>query len=85
MCEQYKDFLPQIGKLKKINESTITVQWLEGEYEGKWKFWKNRGKIIQESFPIRALIREITFDKEMEFSTTAAEKINKLYDDVEFV
>ena len=84
-CERYKDFVPQIGRLKAIKEASITVQWLEGEYEGKWKFWKDRGKIIQESFPRRALIREISFTDSMELSPEEVNKIKDCYKDVELV
>ena len=47
--ERYRQELPQIGKVKEINSSTVTVEWLIGSYSGIFMFWKERGVIICDS------------------------------------
>jgi len=57
-----------------------------GEYDEKLRFWKGqRGKIVTEEFPKRAVIASIKLTASMK---STAEDINKLkdcYDKAEFV
>ena len=50
IIKQYNEDLPRIGKVVKINDSSITVDWLVGSYSG---FWRERGKVIRELYPLR--------------------------------
>lgn len=77
--------MPQIGKLERITETTFTIQWLEEEYNAKWKFWKNRRKIIQETFPLRAIIKELNLNDNMELTSEQIEDIKQSYENAEFV
>ena len=45
-CNSYKEYIPQIAKLKKIDDGSgvIEVEWLHSTYHGNWILWKARGK-----------------------------------------
>ena len=64
-CFKYKDFLPQIAKVRDISESDVEVEWLDGSYTSIWVHWKDRGKIIVEKFPRRALIGAVVLTPSM--------------------
>ena len=53
---KYKDDLPQIGKVVKLTEMEVTVEWWIGTYHSTWIKWKERGKVIQETFPRNAIL-----------------------------
>lgn len=36
--EKYADEQPQLGMIKAVHETTITIAWYAGSYTGKWKF-----------------------------------------------
>jgi len=85
-CQKYKEFVPQIGKVVAINEATVKVQWLEGEYDEEFKFWKGRrGKIITEDFPKRAVIGRINLTASMKLTDKDISNLKDLYDKAEFV
>ena len=50
-CQKYKQWIPQIGQVVALDDTTITVDWLDGTYSGTWCFWKHRGKPVHEIFP----------------------------------
>ena len=67
-CEKYKEFIPQIAKLKTINKScgTVKVEWLHGSYHSTWIEWKYRGKVIIETVPQRSVLHApLTFTPAM--------------------
>ena len=35
-CFKYKDYIPQIAKIRCISESDMEVEWLDGSYTGIW-------------------------------------------------
>ena len=45
-CFKYKDFIPQIAKVRCISKSDMEVEWLDGSYTGIWVPWKDRGKSL---------------------------------------
>ena len=53
---QYREELTQIGKVVKLNESSVSVEWLVGSYSGTFSFWKERGRVICESFLLRGTV-----------------------------
>lgn len=34
---EYRDEIPQIGKVQQVTESEVVVEWWSGTYTGKWK------------------------------------------------
>ena len=82
----YKDWTPQIGEVVAINNSTVTINWLDGTYTSKWEYWKHRGKPVCQKFPRRAIVRPITFTSSMKLSKPTIILLKKDYDnEVEFV
>ena len=53
---QYREELTQIGKVVKLNESSVSVEWLVGSYSSTFSFWKERGRVICESFLLRGTV-----------------------------
>ena len=53
---QYREELTQIGKVVKLNESSVSVEWLVGSYSGTFSFWKERGRVICELFLLRGTV-----------------------------
>ena len=84
-CTKYKDFLPHIGEIKELNQTTVTVAWLNGQYTSIWTYWKNRGKVITETFPVRAIIKPIQLTKGMRLRPETINELKGIYDDAEFV
>jgi len=84
-CVKYKDYLPQIGKIIKLDESTVTIEWLNGTYSTNFVYWKQRGEPICETFPRRAVLRAITFTKSMRLQRNDIQIIKELYNNAEFV
>lgn len=87
-CNKYKEFIPQIAKLKSIDDSAgiIEVEWLHGVYNGTWIFWKARGKMITETLPQRSMLHgPISFTKSMRLKTTNISILKQKYTNAEFV
>ena len=84
-CEKYKEFLPQIGRLTEINETNITIEWLDGSYTGTWVYWKTRGKVITEDFPRRAIMQTIQLTPAMKIRKDDILKLKDAYTTAEFV
>ena len=84
-CEKYKEFLPQIAKVRNINEADITVDWLNGSYGDVWTSWKYRGKVIVETFPRRAIIGGIKLTASMRLKTPLVDLLKEIYTTTEFV
>ena len=84
-CFKYKDFLPHIAKLSSIDETTVQVEWLDGTYSGTWAYWKDRGKVIIETFPRRALIGAINMTASMRLKRETITSLKEFYLKTEFV
>ena len=87
-CNTYKEFIPQIARLKNINETagTILVEWLHGAYHGTWIFWKTRGKVITETLPRRSILHTpVSFTKSMRLKNTDRSLLKQKYATAEFV
>ena len=67
-CEKYKDFSPQIGRIKSFDGSSLVLEWLDGTHTtSTWIFWKHSNKIITETLPLRAMLHSpIAFTKSMQ-------------------
>ena len=86
-CHKYKEYKPQIAKLRKINASSGTVQidWLDGNYERGWKIWKIRGRIIKYTVPILAILAQVQFCTDMHISEELKCELDEKYSSAEFV
>ena len=85
-CQKYKEFLPQIGKVVAVSDATIKVEWLEGDYEEEFKFWKGRrGKIVTEEFPKRAVMGRVTLTASMRLTDSDITILKDSYATAEFV
>ena len=85
-CEKYKDFTPQIGRVKSFDESSVILEWLDGTYTSTWIFWKYRNKIITETLPLRAVLHSpISFTKAMRLKATDITILKQKYVYAEYV
>ena len=75
---KYEEELPQIGRVEKINSSTVTVNWLIGSYSGVFSFWKEKGKVICETYPIRSVMCSILFSSSMRMNKKDVQSIKLL-------
>ncbi len=54
--DKYADEIPQIGKVVKLTDMDVTVEWWIGCYSDTWREWKERGAVVTETFPRNAII-----------------------------
>ena len=67
---QYKDELPQIGKVLKIDASRVEIDWLIGSYSGIFTFWKERGVVIRDIYPLCGVMFPVKFTQSMRLEKT---------------
>ena len=82
---QYHEELPQIGKVKEISPATVTIDWLVGSYSGIFSFWKEKGRVICETFPLRGIMTYIKLTQSMRLRKEDIVTLKKLYSTAEFV
>ena len=82
---QYREELPQIGKVVKLNEASVSVEWLVGSYSGTFSFWKERGRVICESFPLRGIVCRLKLTPAMKLTKADVCGLKKIYISAEFV
>ncbi len=63
--QQYSEDLPQIGRVKNMNPTTVTVEWLVGSYTGSFSYWKEKGNVICETFPLRGIMKTVKLSQSM--------------------
>ena len=85
-CNKYKDFTPQIGKVKSFDESSLILEWLDGTYTSTWVFWKHKKKIITETLPLRAVLHcPLYFTKSMRLKPADITILKQKYKSAEYV
>ena len=84
-CHKYKDFLPHIAEVKEIDDSSVTINWMNGSYSGTWTYWKSRGRVIVETYPNRAILMTIKLTKAQRLTKGDAEKLRSIYSNTEFI
>jgi len=85
-CCKYKDYNPQIGKVKSFDETSIILEWMDGTYNSTWIFWKQRGKIITETLPLRALLLSpIVLSQSMRLKSADVKTLKQKYETAEYV
>ena len=77
---QYKDEIPQIARIVKITDFEITVEWWVGTFHGIWIEWKEKGKVINETFPRNAVLStNISFYKSRRLTPNCITELKELY------
>lgn len=82
---KYCEELPQIGKVAEIDDASIKVDWLVGSYSSNFAFWKEKGTVIQEVFPLRGVVCPIKLSSAMRLAKVDAVALKKVYISAEFV
>lgn len=82
---KYHEDLPQIGKVIKISKSSVCVDWLVGSYSATFAFWKEKGKVIREVFPLRGIVCPIELTSAMKLKKQDISSLKNLYISAEFV
>jgi len=81
---KYDDEIPQIAKVVRIDGSNVTVEWWMGSFSDNWREWKEKNKVIQETFHRNAIIKSgITFTASKRLPQCLVEELKKLYEMVE--
>ncbi len=77
---KYEDEIPQIGKVVEVAELDVTVEWWVGTYHSTWIEWKERGQVIQETFPQNAILRnKVSFTKSRRLTQTCVTELKHAY------
>ena len=67
---KYEHEIPQIGKVLKVDDMNVTIEWWIGGYNKTWICWKKeKGESVTETVPKNAVIHKITFTKSMRISS----------------
>ena len=83
--QYYYEDLSQIGKVVEINYSSVTVDWLVGSYSGTFGFWRERGKVIREVYPLRGTMCHLKLTPAMKLTKVDICTLKKIYLSAEFV
>lgn len=83
---KYDDEVPQIAKVVAMDELNVTVQWWMGSFSDSWREWKEKKKVVEETFHRNAIIKSgITFTASKRLSHAITQELRKLYRMVEFM
>jgi hypothetical protein len=82
---KYHDELPQIGRILRLDATTVTIQWMVGSYTGNFSYWKEKGSIIAETFPRRGIMCRVLLTQSMRLGKEVATAIKEAYKTAEFV
>ena len=55
---------------KKIDASRVEIDWLIGSYSGIFTFWKERGVVIREIYPLCGVMFPVKFTQCMRLEKT---------------
>ena len=73
---KYELDVPQIGKAVELSDMDVTVEWWHVNYSSVWIEWKEKGKVIVETFPRNAVLCcEIQFTKSLKDAYKSKELI----------
>ena len=68
-----------------MDSSTVTVNWLIGSYSGVFSFWKVKGEVICETYPIRSVMCSILLSSSMRMNKKDIQSVKQAYSVAEFV
>ena len=83
--DNYRDWIPQIRKVIAIDNSTVTIDWLDGTSTSTWNFWRHKEKLVREAFPCRVVIKPIEFTASTRRKNFDINLARQDYLDVEYV
>ena len=74
---KYEEEIPQIGKIKDMDDLNVTIEWWIGSYGGTWICWrKERGEPVFETFPRNAVLCKIHLTKSMRLTSNEKSQLN---------
>ena len=82
---KYDDEIPQIGRVMKVDESDVTIEWWVGIYSSPWICWKQRGEPVEETFTKNAVIYRVKFTKSMRISSELKADLKQIYENTELI
>lgn len=83
---KYKDEIPQIARIVRITDFEITIEWWVGTFHGIWIEWKERGRVIKETFPKNAVLStNISFYKSRRLTPKCIAELKQLYLSKQFI
>ena len=81
---EYRDEIPQIGKVQEVNSSEVVVEWWSGTYTGKWRALTKRvGRASEpwlEAVPKSAVLFSVSLTKGLKLSKATQDELKKAYD-----
>ena len=76
----YDDEIPQMGKIRVLQEQDVTIEWWIGGYSKPWVEWRKRNKVVTETFPKNAILcGNIQLTKGFCLQAETIEKLKSLY------
>lgn len=67
---KYEEKIPQIGKVLKVDDMNVTIEWWIGGISKTWTYWKKEeGEPVTETVPKNAEILKVSFTKSMRISS----------------
>ena len=83
---KYELDIPQIGKIVSLNTLDVTVEWWIGSYSSTWIQWKEKGTVIEETFPRNAILTDgIEFTKSHRLTKACVKKLKEAYNSHELI
>ena len=80
---QYRDEIPQIGKLLETNENEVKLEWWIGSYTGTWRaLTKRKGRSTEpwtETLPKSCMLYQVSLTKYSKIPKAEQEKLRKTY------
>lgn len=80
---EYRDEIPQIGRVLTVEEEVVTIEWLQGTYSSLWKVCKRReGRNVVpwvEDIPKTAIISKVELTKGQRLPGAVKTKLKSLY------
>lgn len=81
---EYRDEIPQIGKVQEVKDNEVVVEWWSGTYTGKWKALTKRvGRSSEpwsETLPISSVLFKVSLTKGLKLSKATQEELQRAYD-----
>lgn len=80
----YRDEIPQIGKLVAVSSSDVVIEWWSGTYTSTWRALTKRVGRSSEPWTERvsksSVLFEISLTRGLKLSKQTQEKLHKAYD-----
>ena len=62
-----------------FDEGSVTIEWLDGTYTGVWAYWRDKGKVITETLPKRAVVAAIHMTRSMRLQRQTIANLKATY------